>query len=122
MSAEERREEILEAARYEFADRGLHGTSTEDIAKRAGISQPYVFRLFGTKKELFLAACERCWQQTSAAMSDAASGTTGKDALDAMGAAYMELLDGDPRFLKLQMEMYAACDDPDVAEVARRGY
>ena len=55
-TAEERREEILEAARYEFAARGLHGTSTEDIARRAGISQPYVFRLFGTKKELFMAS------------------------------------------------------------------
>ena len=50
-SAEERREEILEAALVEFADRGLHGTSTEDIARRVGISQPYVFRLFGTKKQ-----------------------------------------------------------------------
>jgi AcrR family transcriptional regulator len=121
-TAEERREEILEAARYEFAARGLHGTSTEDIARRAGISQPYVFRLFGTKKELFTASCERCMQETLAAMREAALGKEGVSALEAMGLAYMKLLDADPRVLKLQMHMYAASDDEDVREVARRGY
>ena len=122
MSAEERREEILEAARYEFAERGLHGPSTEDIASRAGISQPYVFRLFGTKKDLFLATCESCWQQTHDAMREAAVGKSGQEALEALGEAYMELLNRDPRFLKLQMGMYAAAGDPDVGELARRGY
>ena len=62
-SAQERRESILDAAMIEFAERGLHGTSTEDIAKRAGISQPYVFRLFGSKKKLFAAACARCMRE-----------------------------------------------------------
>jgi AcrR family transcriptional regulator len=122
MSAEERREEILDAARYEFAERGLHGTSTEDIARRAGISQPYVFRLFGTKKDLFLATCERCWAQTHDVMRQAAVGKTGEDAMEAMGQAYIELLERDPRFLRLQMGMYAAAGDPDVREAARQGY
>jgi AcrR family transcriptional regulator len=49
-SAEVRREDILEAI-DEFAVGELHGTSTEDITRRAGISQPDLFRLFGTKKE-----------------------------------------------------------------------
>jgi AcrR family transcriptional regulator len=121
-TAEERREEILEAARYEFAARGLHGTSTEDIARRAGISQPYVFRLFGTKKDLFLASCEGCMRETLEAMRNAAVGKQGKEALDAMGQAYMELLEDDPRRLMLQMHMYAASADEDVRQVARRGY
>ena len=64
MSAEERREAILEAARLEFASTGFHGTSTETIAERAGISQPYLFRLFGTKKELFVASVRRCFRET----------------------------------------------------------
>ena len=121
-SAEARRETILDAARYEFAARGLHGTSTEDIARRAGISQPYVFRLFGTKKQLFLASCEDCMRETLDAMREAAVDKSGQDALDAMGAAYIDLLDDDPRRLMLQMHMYAACDDGDVREVARRGF
>ncbi len=64
LSAAERREEILAVAISEFATTGYHGTSTEVIAERAGISQPYVFRLYGTKKELFLACVDRCFDLT----------------------------------------------------------
>ncbi len=121
-TAEERREEILDAARYEFAERGLHGTSTEDIARRAGISQPYVFRLFGTKKELFLASCARCMEETLETMRAAAVGKTGEPALEAMGQAYVDMLTEDPRRLMAQMHMYAASQDEDVRRVAREGY
>jgi len=103
MSAEQRRAEIIEAARYEFADHGLHGTSTEDIARRAGISQPYIFRLFGTKKELFLLSAESCLCETLDVMRVAAVGKTGEEALEAMGQAYMDMLEEDPRRLKLQV-------------------
>ena len=58
-TAEERREAVLAAASREFARTGLHGASTDAIAKAAGISQPYLFRPFGTKKELYLATSER---------------------------------------------------------------
>jgi AcrR family transcriptional regulator len=121
-TAGERREEILEAARYEFAARGLHGTSTEDIARRAGISQPYVFRLFGTKKELFLASAASCMAETLETMREAAVGKTGEAALEAMGQAYVDMLAEDPRRLMLQMHMYAASDDDDVRQAAREGY
>src|SRR6266566_5253272 len=72
MSAGERRETVLEAAVAEFALRGLAGTSTEDVARRAGISQPYLFRLFPTKKALFLALVERCYQRIEEAFAAAA--------------------------------------------------
>src|SRR3954466_9552347 len=107
-TAGERREEILDAARYEFAERGLHGTSTEDIAKRAGISQPYVFRLFGSKKELYKASVARCFRETLEAFQRAAEGKRGEAALKAMGDAYVtELLVDDLR-LRGQMQAYAA--------------
>src|SRR6266496_3382695 len=64
LSAAERKDTILDAALIEFADRGFEGTSTEDIAKRAGISQPYLFRLFGTKKDLYIASVSRCYRDT----------------------------------------------------------
>src|SRR5215218_2503900 len=116
MSAEERRTEILAVAREEFARHGFKATSTESIAERAGISQPYLFRLFGTKKELFLAAIEGCWQETLETFRAAAEGKSGEVALSAMGKAYMELL-ADRQRLLLQMQSYAACDDPDVRDV-----
>jgi AcrR family transcriptional regulator len=91
-SADERRDEILDAAMVEFAERGLHGGSTEEIAKRAGISQPYVFRLFGSKKDLFKAAVARCLRETLETFQRAAEGKRGEEALHAMGEAYMQLL------------------------------
>ncbi len=120
-SADQRRDEILDAAMAEFAERGLHGGSTEEIAKRAGISQPYVFRLFGSKKELFKAATTRCLRETLETFQRAAEGKRGEEALKAMGAAYEELLVDRTR-LRAQMQAYAACDDPDIREVVRNGY
>jgi AcrR family transcriptional regulator len=120
-SAEVRREEILEAAVREFAHGGLHGTSTEKIAQRAGISQPYLFRLFGTKKDLFIAANERCFGRVLGSFQEAAEGKTGKDAMKAMGRAYDQLL-ADREMLLLQMQMYAACSDPEIRDMTRAGF
>jgi AcrR family transcriptional regulator len=121
-SKEERREEILDAAMSVFAEDGLHGASTEEIARRAGISQPYVFRLFGTKKELYLAVVARCFRQTLELMQRAAEGKRGVEALHAIGDAYTGLLASDRVYLRAQMQAYAASDDPDVAAVVRNGY
>lgn len=121
LTAEERREEVLLAAMEEFARGGLDGTPTEAIADRVGISQPYLFRLFGTKKELFLAAVERCFERTLGAFQRAAEGRSGQDALHAMGRAYAGLLK-DRSVLLLQLQAYAACEDPDVRTLVRAGF
>ncbi len=124
-TAEIRREAVLEAASTEFSRKGLHGASTDAIAKAAGISQPYLFRLFGTKKELFLAVVERCFGRTLATFEDAAArAKKTRDpgaVLHAMGKAYIDLL-GDREMLLVQLHAYAACADPDVEAVVRRGY
>jgi AcrR family transcriptional regulator len=121
-SAGERRQDVLEAAREVFAEHGLSGASTDEIARKAGISQPYLFRLFRTKKELFLATVESCFAETLGTFRQAAEGKTGEEALTAMGTAYGELIRSDPNRLRGQMQTYAACDDPDVREAARKGY
>ena len=77
-TAAERREDVLEAAREVFAEHGLSGASTDEIARRAGISQPYLFRLFRTKKELFIASIERCFAETREIFEAAAEGKTGE--------------------------------------------
>jgi AcrR family transcriptional regulator len=120
-TAQERREEIIGAASVEFAQKGLHGTSTDVIARRAGVSQPYLFRLFGTKKELFIAALNRCFRVTLETFMRAAEGKRGEEALAAMGAAYQGLL-ADRNKLLLQLHGYVACDDPEICEVVRRGF
>lgn len=121
-SKEERREEILDAAVEVFAEQGLHGASTEEIARRAGISQPYVFRLFGTKKELYKAVVARCFRQTLGLFQRAAEGKRGEEALEAIGAAYHELLAEDRVYLRAQMQAYATCEDQDVCAVVRAGF
>src|SRR2546430_6303230 len=115
-SADERREAVLDAALEEFAARGLDGGSTEAIAAKAGISQPYVFRLFGTKKELFKAVIARCFRQTLELFQQAAEGKRGEEALHAISEAYGELLAGDRLYLRSQMQSYAACDDAEICE------
>src|SRR3954451_4217401 len=108
MSAAERRDDVLDHALVTFAAKGYEGTSTEDIAKAAGISQPYLFRLFGTKKELYIASVTRCYRETLELFQRAAEGHRGEEALHAIGAAYMEQLQTDRVWLRAQMQAYAA--------------
>lgn len=119
-TAEERRQAVLDAATVAFARRGLHGTSTEDIARAAGISQPYLFRLFGTKKALFIAMGERCMADTLERFRAAAGSLRGEEALRAMGDAYVEMVTSDRTRLLAQMQAYAACDDDDIRVAMRR--
>src|SRR6478735_5831545 len=122
MPATERREMVLEASVAEFAAHGLAGTSTEDVARRAGISQPYLFRLFPTKKALFVAAVERTFERVIQTFRDACEGHYGLEAKEAMGNAYLELLN-DKTFLQIQLHAYAAAvDDDAVREVSQRGF
>src|SRR3954465_4612558 len=121
-SKEERREDILDAATAAFALKGLHGAPTEEVARLAGISQPYVFRLFGTKKDLYIAGVSRCFRQTLELMQRAAEGKRGEEALSAIGAAYGELLQADRTYLRAQMQAYAACEDPQICAAVRGGF
>jgi len=122
MTADERRTAVLKVAREEFAKSGFHGTSTERIAQRAGVSQPYLFRLFGTKKQLFLACVRTGFQTVLETFQDASEGLSGEDALHAMGESYMQLLQDRTR-LQAQMQAYAAaCEDADVREAVRHGF
>jgi AcrR family transcriptional regulator len=122
ISKEERRREIIEAATREFSVGGLHGTPVDAIAKRVGVSQPYLFQLFGTKKDLFIAAVHRTFERTVAAFRTAAA-EAGEDAgqadiLLAMGASYQQMLE-DRSLLLMQMQAYAACADEEIRDVVR---
>jgi AcrR family transcriptional regulator len=122
ITKDERRREIVEAATREFGSGGLYGTPVARIAKSVGVSQPYLFQLFGTKKELFIAAVRRAFERTVGTFRSAAA-EAGEDAgteavLMAMGMAYHRLLE-DRSLLLMQMQAYTACTDPEVADVVR---
>ncbi len=122
-TADERREEILAAAERVFAARGLYGTPTMEIAKAAGISQAYLFRLFATKSELFIALVERCNERIHRTFADAAAAAreAGEPVMRAMGRAYVGLL-ADRRLLLNQLHAHAACDDPAIRAQMRSGF
>ena len=112
-TADERRTEITAAAAIEFARRGLDGATTDRIAERAGVSQPYVVRLFGTKKALFLAVANRAFERIAAAFRSSAVGDSPEERLLSMGKAYVALLE-DRDELALQLQLYAAAYDPEI--------
>ncbi|MGY4771419.1 TetR/AcrR family transcriptional regulator [Kribbella sp. CWNU-51] len=123
MSGQERREQILALAEDEFAGAGLYGASTETIARRAGITQAYVFRLFGTKKQLFLECVDAAFGRMTLAMLAAAGGATGIDALTAMGREYNEMLaDRTTLLLQLQGTAAAAAGDGEVRDAVRASF
>lgn len=118
MSGPQRRSQVLGIAAGEFADQGLHGASVETVARAAGITQAYVFRMFGTKKALFLELVGAAFDRFTDGMAQAAAGTGGLDALTLMGAQYYELL-ADRTTLLLQLQGFAACGDSEVRDLVR---
>jgi len=116
VTADERREAVLDAAVHEFARAGYHAASTTNIAKRAGISQPYIYALFPNKKALFIAVHERVSQRIRDAFVEAArEATSREDRIERMGRAYAGLLD-DRDHLLAQLQGFAAAGDPEIRE------
>jgi AcrR family transcriptional regulator len=113
-TADDRRQQVLGAAVREFAEQGYHAASTAAIARRAGISQPYIYALFPNKQELFLAAHDDCISRIRLRFREAARGATSPvDALERMGATYPELI-GDRFALLFQLQSYAAAAEPQI--------
>jgi AcrR family transcriptional regulator len=120
-TAEERREAVLEAGMSVFSEKGFLGTPTTEVAKAAGISQAYLFRLFPTKTDLVLAVVERSNQRIEETFVKAAAQAraTGADPKETMGEAYGELLQ-DRTMLMTQIHQFAAAASmPEVAEASR---
>lgn len=121
MSAAQRRAQILDIAMLEFSRTGLFGTSAEVIARAAGVTQPYIFRLFGSKTKLFTECVRISFAQSTARMLDAAEGLSGVNALIAMGNQYRSNLENNPDVL-IQTQAFAACAHDEVREAVREAY
>ncbi|MEP7035055.1 MAG: helix-turn-helix domain-containing protein [Dermatophilaceae bacterium] len=115
MTADERREQILQAALIVFADGGYAGTTTDQVAREAGVTQPYVVRLFGGKQRLFAEVYSRASHRVVAALAAVAPGP---DAKKEMGEAYIGLL-ADRNLLRLLMHGFAAGSEPEIGKLAR---
>jgi AcrR family transcriptional regulator len=126
--AAERRDALIEAAVHEFAQSGYHGTPVDRIARSVGVAQPYVFSLFGSKRELFIAAVHRCFQivtellTATAATYDPATAPEDMTVLQWMGGAYVEKVKTDRDLFMLQLQAFAACDDQVIQAAVRADY
>ena len=116
--AAQRRDALIDAAVEEFAHGGLHATPVDRIARRVGVAQPYVFSLFPTKRDLFIAAVQRGFERTIAQFMSAPEPT-----LESIGDSYLELIAADRNLLTLQLHGYtAACEDEVIAAHVREAY
>jgi len=121
--SEDRRPELIDAALQEFARRGYYGTPTTAIAARAGISQAYLFRLYPTKEDLYVACVSEAYGRVRDEFERA--GAAHRDdpeaALEAMAEAYDRLL-GDGDMLVNQLHSYAACQEPAIREAVHENF
>jgi AcrR family transcriptional regulator len=121
-SADSRRQHVLDAAIETFAAEGYHGASTTEIARRAGISQPYIYALFRSKHDLFLAAYQEVAERIRTRLLAAAEGADDPEArLRAMGDAYLQMIDNTPEVL-CQLQAYAAAGDPALRAPVREEF
>ena len=123
MKADERRQLVLAAARRAFAGAGFHGTTTDAVAKEAGVSQPYVVRMFGTKLDLFIEVFEEAGERIQCVFQDvleAAPFDPERDEdWDRLSAAYTDLV-ADPDVLQVLMHGFSAGSVDEIAAVGRR--
>ena len=122
LTAEDRREQILAIALRQFAEGGYRGTSTEAIAREAGISQPYLFRLFHTKRELFLACSDRACDHVREVFRRVAAEVPQDERLERMGKAYVEELLPERSEILMLMQSYVAGVEPELQAHIRDAY
>lgn len=121
MPAGQRQQQVLEAGVAAFAEGGYAGTTTDQVARRAGVSQPYVVRMFGGKQPLFLAVHAHVLGRVEAAFRAAAAGLEpGDDPMAALGQAYVELI-ADHDLLRVMQHGFVAAGDPALGPVMRAG-
>ena len=121
MKAEDRRGLIIESATAVFGDYGYYGTTTDQIARAAGVSQPYVVRMFGTKEKLFVEVLERALELLMAAFRTALATDDGQPLMRRLGLSYVALIEHRGLLLSL-MHAFVLGSDPVIGEKARAGF
>ncbi|MEV4708996.1 TetR/AcrR family transcriptional regulator [Actinoplanes sp. NPDC049316] len=115
LTAEERHHQLLRAALTAFTVGGYAGTTTDQVARIAGVSQPYVIRLFGSKQQLFLATVNHAADRVQERFREAAAREA---TLDSLGHAYEDLL-AERELITVLLHGFAAGADPAIGPVVR---
>lgn len=124
LSAEDRRELVVTAATRAFARSGYAATSTDVVAKEAGVSQPYVVRIFGTKLDLFLEVFDQATARVRDTFAEiVATGVVHPEVeggMEPLGQAYTDLVLSDRDVMQVMLHGFVAASDPAIGELARR--
>lgn len=118
LTAAERGEEVLAAAVQAFGAAGYAGTKTDEIARIAGVSQPYVIRLFGTKQQLFLAALQSVCDRIEQTFREAAAE---EPTLASLGGRY-EIFLAERELLLVLLHGFSASGEPAIGDVVRERF
>lgn len=121
-TADERRKQLIAVALKVFAVHGYYGSSTATIAKEAGISHSYLFKLYPTKEDLFIAVVELCFNRIVERFKEAAVGVTGtpSERLKKIGLSYADIL-RDRNLMLMQLQAYSASVVPNIREAVKKG-
>ncbi|MQY10219.1 hypothetical protein SRB5_03260 [Streptomyces sp. RB5] len=123
-TADERRATVMRTAIGTFAERGYYGTSTMDVAKAAGISQGYLYRLFKDKETLFAALVDHCSDLLRASAAAAVASVRSTDpevVLAALTASYAEVI-ADREVLMILKHAECSASEPVIGEAVRTCY
>lgn len=122
MKSEDRRELILAAATTVFGESGYVGATTDQIAQTAGVSQPYVVRMFGTKQKLFLEVLHRALRHLMSTFRFELSRTSDEPLHQRLGVAYARMSGDQSGLLLCLMHAFVLGGDPEIGEAARWGF
>jgi AcrR family transcriptional regulator len=122
MPAAERRQALIDTAIRVFSEGSYHGTTTAEIARAAGISEPILYRHFASKRELYLAALDHVWGKMRASWEKTLETTPDVHAaIEAMGRGHVTVRDCKFQLAELWVQALGeAAEDPELRKHLRR--
>lgn len=122
-NAKDRRMQVITVAIMRFAHTGYEGTTTSEIARQVGVSQPYLFQLFPTKKAIFIAAWNEANDRIMRALTGSLDGVAPDARVRALADTYDRLVTSEPDLLTIQLHAWsAASSDVDIARATRAAF
>jgi AcrR family transcriptional regulator len=123
LTAEQRKATVVETACRVFATRSYRGSTTAEIARETGVTEPVLYRHFASKRELYVACLDAVWEQVRALWEKALEAEEDPaNWLKAIGKAYLEAR-AAARIVLVDLWIQAlteAADDPEIRRALRQ--
>jgi len=121
MAAAGRRAHLLETAARLFTEGSYHGTTTAEIARAAGISEPIIYRHFASKRELYIATIEYVWEKARTGWEQTVAGATDAcAAVEAIHKGHVSVRSAKLQLAELWVQALSeASEDPELKKHLR---